>query len=153
MYVSNACQVTECMHAYCLHLNVTSEVPTQCALFLNLCRFGQIRVNLKRMICHCHMTVHHFGQIFFIGEKSAGGTAGVTMVFNLKSTVKSFRRSEVCASVFSTEFIRKTCQFSEVCACLFCDSVYSQEISMVRIVCMCVFNRVYAQEVSMFKCV
>ena len=33
-------------------------------------------------------------QIFFIGERSPGGNAGVTMVFNLRSEVKTYRRSD-----------------------------------------------------------
>jgi len=33
-------------------------------------------------------------QIFFIGERTTGGSAGITMVFNLRSEVKTYRRSD-----------------------------------------------------------
>ncbi|EKX37711.1 hypothetical protein GUITHDRAFT_116187 [Guillardia theta CCMP2712] len=35
------------------------------------------------------------GQIYFIGEQMAGNTTGATLVFTLRSVVKSFKRSEV----------------------------------------------------------
>jgi len=34
-------------------------------------------------------------QIFFVGERVAGGAAGITLVFDLESSVKSFKRTEV----------------------------------------------------------
>jgi len=34
-------------------------------------------------------------QVFFVSERPAGGSAGVTLVFGLKSTVKTFKRREI----------------------------------------------------------
>ena len=34
-------------------------------------------------------------QIFFVGERVAGGSAGITLVFDLKSSVRTFKRTEV----------------------------------------------------------